>query len=564
MAAKILHHPAPLRRAFEAGGAHPALANWITAPLPADNDIRAALRTVRARSRSAAQNDDHMRLFLRMVESNVIGRVGVTVQARPQLISGKPDKAAAAAIEEAWAIQCERGNWDVTGQHSRNGCSRLGVRCVAQDGEALIRIHEFGADAPTGFAVELLDPEALDVDYNGELPNGNLIRMGVEMTPRRRPVAYWLFSESPSPHGGYRQTERQRVPADQILHVYLPEWVWSSRGVPWAASALRRMQMLSGYEEAAITAARAAAVKSAVYVQQEWAAPGGAPPGEQTAGGPVQELTPGAVEIAPYGWDLKPLDWSWPNTEHGAFVKEALRGIASGLGVSYNALANDLEGVNYSSLRQGALSERDLWMQLQDWWIEWVERPLYRRWLAHAIRTQSIVRRNGEPYDMGRFQALAAATFQGRRWPWVDPQKDIEAARAAIALGTRSISDVIRESGRDPEEVWAELRDDLDALRALGLPLADVLGGPAAAPSADPQSDTPASDAPGDAISPKDLNAYAMGVERLARLIDVPEPYVRRVTGIPAPEPGEESLRSVSTPPVTPPPTPDPGAPSND
>ena len=32
--------------------------------------------------------------------------------------------------------------------------------------------------------------------------------------------------------------------------------------------------------------------------------------------------------------------------------RPALRGIASGLGVAYNALANDLEGVNYSSIRR--------------------------------------------------------------------------------------------------------------------------------------------------------------------------------------------------------------------
>lgn len=479
--AKLLRHPARIARAFESGGMHPALASWVASAMPVDHDIRAALRQIRARSRDASQNDDHMRLFLRMVEANVIGRVGISLQARPQLISGKQDKAATQAIESAWSTQCERGNWDITGQHSRNGFSRLAVRTVAQDGECLVRIHQYGPDAPTGFAVELIDPEALDVDYNGELENGNIIRMGVEMTPRRRPVAYWLFSESPGPHGGYRQTERVRVPAEEVLHIYLPEWVWSSRGVPWAVTALRRMKMLSGYEEAAITAARAAAVKSAVYVQQEWAVQAGTPGNDGGDGiGLVQDLTPGGIEIAPYGWDLKPIDWSWPNTEHGVFVKESLRGIAGGLGVGYNGLANDLEGVNYSSLRQGALSERDLWMQLQDWWIEWFERPIYRKWLQHALVNGAIRRRNGEAYEPSRFSALSVATFQGRRWPWVDPVKDIEAASKAVALGVRSISDVIRESGRDPEDVWLELSDDLTRLKAIGIPLANIIGAPEA------------------------------------------------------------------------------------
>lgn len=487
----VLQHPALLKRAFESGGLHPALSQWISSGIPADADIRSALRAVRARSREAAQNDDHMRLFLRMVESNVIGWTGVTVQAKPALLGGKPDKSATQTIEALWADQCARGNWDVSGQHSRHGFSRIGVRTVAQDGEVLIRVHEYAPDAPTGFAVELLDAEALDVDHNEVLPNGNLIRMGVEMTPRRRPVAYWLHAEPPqSGWGSYRGSERVRIPAAEILHVYLPEWVWQSRGVPWAVTALRRMKMLGGYEEAAITAARAAAVKSAAYVQQEWAAPGASPAG-QGEGQMSQDLSPGAIEVVPYGWDLKPLDWSWPNTEHGDFCKEALRGIAGGLGVGYNALANDLEGVNYSSLRQGALTERDLWMSLQDWWIEWVERPIYQRWMAFALRHGALRKRNGDAYERERWAGLSTASFQARRWPWVDPVKDIDAAAKAVALGTRSVSDVIRESGRDPEEVWTELATDLERLKALGLTLTDILtpSTPAAtAPVVDPEN----------------------------------------------------------------------------
>ena len=220
----------PLRRAFEASGAHPALARWISAALPADSDIRNGLRPLRARSREAVQNSDHMRLFLRMVEANVIGRQGVSVQAKPTLASGKSDKAATARIEEAWRVQSERGHWDISGQHSRAGFARLAVRTVAADGEALIRIHELAKDAPTGFAVELIDPEALDVDYSERLPNGNWVRMGVEMSPSRRPVAYWLSTEPPPGQGYSASRDRVRMPASEILHIFLPEYVWGSRG----------------------------------------------------------------------------------------------------------------------------------------------------------------------------------------------------------------------------------------------------------------------------------------------------------------------------------------------
>ena len=474
--------PAQIRRAFESAGLHPALSAWIAAASPPDIDIRNGLRALRARAREAAQNDDHMAYFLRLVETNVIGPTGITVQARPKLAGGGYDKTSAARIEMALAEQGARGTWDSSGQLSRDAFDRLALRSVAMDGECLIRIHELDPDSPTGFSVELIDAEALDLDYNADLPNGNSIRMGVEMTRRRRPVAYHLIAEPANPYQGYNTGQRrERVPASDIIHVYLPEWAWGSRGIPWAHSSLRRMKMLAGYEEAAITAARSAAVKSAAYVATADYVPGTKPDGQQQEDGTfAQDLSPGGIEMVPYGWDLKTIDWSWPNTEHGAFVKEALRGIASGLGVSYNALANDLEGVNYSSLRQGALQERDLWMSLQAWWIDWVTRPLYRRWLEWAIRSGRITRVNGQPLPVERLEALSTASFQGRRWPWVDPLKDMTANKTAVDLRVKSISEIIRESGRDPEDVWAELAADMETLSGLGLQIASPTPGPVA------------------------------------------------------------------------------------
>ncbi len=463
-------HPT-IQRAFSAGGSQHAFTSWTSTAKPPDADIHAALRQLRARSRDAAQNDDHMSFFLRLVESNVIGRQGIVAQSKPTLKSGNYDKASAARIEALFAAQSERGNWDVTGQFDRTAFDRLAVRTVAMDGEVLIRIHEHIPDAPTGFAVELIDPEALDVSYDANLSNGNMVRMGVEMTPRRRPVAYHLFV-MPHPYAGsyagYNSAERVRIPASDLLHVFLPEWVWGTRGVPWAKTALRRLKMLTGYEEAAITAARTAATKSSAYVANEFAA--GLPQNRIADGDFVQEIEANQVEIVPFGYDLKTLDWAWPNTRHGEFIKAALRGISCGLGITYNMLGNDLEGVNFSSLRQGALQERDLWMLIQDWYINWVTKPIYLRWLQHVLYFGQLRKRNGDQYPLDQFNLLSPAVFQARRWPWVDPLKDIQANKEAIALGIRSVSDVIREGGRDPEDVWDELADDLKQLQQRGIP----------------------------------------------------------------------------------------------
>jgi lambda family phage portal protein len=476
-AAKILQHPASIRRAYESAGLAPALASWVTSAVPPDVDIHGGLRQLRARSRDAAQNDDHMISFLGMVERNVIGHAGIGIQPKPRTARGGIDKALAARLEAEWATQCQRGNWETTGQLSHTAASALGVRAVAQDGEHLLWIHESNPDAPTGFYVELLDAEALDLDYNALLPNGNVVRMGVEMTRRRRPVAYWLFQESANPYGGYAShygaSQRVRVPAAEIIHVFLPRWVWGSRGIPWARTALKRMKMLGGYEEAAITASRLAAAKSAAYTSDPEGDPNAAMAGQQQSTGTfTQTIEPGMIEQVPYGWKLDPLDWQWPAIEHGAFIKAALRAIACGLeGISYNLFANDLEGVNFSSLRQGALSERDLWMALQGWWIEWVEQTIYQRWATYMIRSGRVTRSKGFTLPLERLPDLCNATYQGRRWAWFDPIKDIQSNKEQLRLRTKSVSSIIREAGGEPADVWAELAEDIQTLNRLGIPL---------------------------------------------------------------------------------------------
>jgi phage gp29-like protein len=63
-----------------------------------------------------------------------------------------------------------------------------------------------------------------------------------------------------------------------------------------------------------------------------------------------------------------------------------------------------------------------------------------------------------------------------------------------------------------------------------------------AASATNPGGAQDAAAALGATVGPKDLNAYAMGIERLAGMMGVPEGYVRDTTGIPAPAAGEPAL----------------------
>ena len=73
--------------------------------------------------------------------------------------------------------------------------------------------------------------------------------------------------------------------------------------------------------------------------------------------------------------------------------------------------------------------------------------------------------------------------FQGRRWEWVDPAKDIAAKRAAYDLRITSISQIIRDAGRDPETVFAEIARDNERMAQAGISAPEVMDALAAAPA---------------------------------------------------------------------------------
>ncbi|HEX7374718.1 MAG TPA: phage major capsid protein, partial [Steroidobacteraceae bacterium] len=158
-----------------------------------------------------------------------------------------------------------------------------------------------------------------------------------------------------------------------------------------------------------------------------------------------------------------------PHEQYPAFVKACLRGIASGLDISYASLANDLESVNFSSIRAGTLEERDHWMTLQGWFIDTFLSRLYDDWLASALGAGAIVTQSGAALPLGQMAKFRAHVWQGRRWSWVDPLKDIQAAALSIQNHIASPQMIAAQSGVDLEDVIADIASYHALLDRVGL-----------------------------------------------------------------------------------------------
>jgi lambda family phage portal protein len=134
-------------------------------------------------------------------------------------------------------------------------------------------------------------------------------------------------------------------------------------------------------------------------------------------------------------------------------VKSNLRLVASGLGVSYNSLANDLIGVNYSSLRSGLLIERDHWSVVQQWFIEQFTSRIFGQWLGMALLSGALVLDSRDP---ARFRE---GLWLPRGWKWVDPLKDSQAAIIDVAAALDDPFSIVAERGDDLEEVYERIAE---------------------------------------------------------------------------------------------------------
>ena len=118
-------------------------------------------------------------------------------------------------------------------------------------------------------------------------------------------------------------------------------------------------------------------------------------------------------------------------------MKALLRFVSSSLGVSYNALASDLEGVNYSSMRSGLLIERDQWRMLQSLMKEQMLQPIFEDWISMVLLSRGAGARLSRPVPFLRRQMGAARLDVGGSAEGRTGRDSLDRRRPRLARRTR-------------------------------------------------------------------------------------------------------------------------------
>lgn len=421
-----------LKRGFEAANSGRLLSDWGVGHSHINDEVLAALSTMRARSREKAKNSPYVKNYFQLLETNGVGPAGYTFKSRAftqQGVNQTPLVAINDLVDSHWRKFCAKGVCEVSGKHSMQSLLCLLLSSVARDGDALVRIHAVAKSKknPYGISMQVMSIDRLDTGRNGK-EGANRIVMGVELDSFNKPVAYHLTAYTSSQLDSTAKAER--IPADEIIHLFKAEYPEQVRGVPWLHSVMVPLHNLHAFEAYTLISARVGAANMGFLTRTSESTGGveNMADGVDEYGDFYIDAEPGMFQALPAGMDVKVFNPAYPTSAYADFTKSNKRSIANGLAVPFYLLFSDLVDVNYSSSRQEKQSCNDMFYTMHAWLIDSFLKPIYEAWLKASFKNSALTDHMGQAIpDTLIDNLLTNYTFKGRSFPQVDPKGDLDA-----------------------------------------------------------------------------------------------------------------------------------------
>ena len=457
-------------RAYQGALVSRLTSDWMSSQLSADAEIRNSLRKLRDRSRELVRNNPYARQAKRTTQINIVG-TGMKFQSLVvQQRGGKRDQRVNSIIEEAWGEWTQADSCDCAGKYSFHQFEWLAAGALCESGEAIFRIvrKPFG-NSQVPLALQIIESDLLDEEYDGKTLNkNNEWRNGVEVDEWGRAIRYAILTKHPG-DAYYLDYSANRklhifIPAEDIIHLFLPERPGQNRGVPWFHSVMADMHQLQGYEEAAVIRARAGASIMGFIQNDQGELIGDDVQNSQR----IQSFEPGTFRYLMPNESVTVPDIDYPSQQYEMFVKNKIRRFATGIGCSFETISKDFSETNYSSSRLSLLEDREHWKFCQKYIIDNFHFRIFKEWLDLAVLSGVI--------DFPDYASNSKRYCKPRWTPpaqhYVDPLKEIKAYREAEQAGYMTKSQVIAQTnGGDYDDIVSEIAREQEVAKSLGVTL---------------------------------------------------------------------------------------------
>lgn len=444
-------------------------------------ELQYAGQILRNRSREAYRNNATARAAVEAFVAHVVG-TGMDVE------PASGDEARDDKMREVWAEWLQGAS--VCGRFSLWELQRQAMRTVMLGGDVLWQIVAVDDGRTIPFAILPIESDRLSDEAVEPIPSDRRFVQGVEIDRLGRPVAYHVTAEDSASitygmgiagnatlmgatlrdpqFGAGSKGKGVRIPAEDIIHAFEPLRPGQVRGEPMLAPVLTRIAQEGQLIDAELTAARTGAAVAVAIISESAAGIGGTATTETDGNGyAVVDLSPGSIARLRPGEDIKTVRNERPSQQVAPFSTFIRGGIAAALRITATDLDKNYANANYSSMRAAQLDLRRQIEPIQEHFGRLLAVEVYRRLGQYFAMAAGLSLPSGGP---GRRKALAC-TLHPDGFPYVDPQKDIAAAKDAIEANLSSYTDEVQRRGGDLRGMWTRLAADKAMAKGMGIDL---------------------------------------------------------------------------------------------
>ncbi len=418
--------------------------------------------SIKSRSQKLRNDNPWVSNGIESKVANIIGR-GIT----PRWKTG--DAQLDADLRELWEESMEE--IDADGVLDFYGLQALATASLIESGEVLGQViyKSRRSDLLVPIKLKLLDPDFLPTDKTELLSGGSKIKMGIEFNSQNERTAYHLYKSHPNESfiSDVDNVMTIRVPSRDICHIFKPLRPGQIRGLPWLTTIITRTYQLDEYEDAELRRKATAAMFAAFVKHPEGDLDTIDIPSEETTyeSEDYLSLEPGLVQDLGTNEDITFSNPADVGETYEVWIKQQLRAVAAGMGITYEQLTGDLAGVTYTSIRAGLIEfRRRCRMTQRNIIVHQFCRKFAAIWLKVAVLNGAV--RIGDYWqNRRRYRTL----WDADGWDFTDPVKDLKGIQLAIRQGLTSRSQSVGERGSNAELLDAEIQEDNIRADKLGL-----------------------------------------------------------------------------------------------
>lgn len=439
-----------------------------------NNLPRAQLTNIAWRSWDLYRNNPQARKICTSLKAKVIGR-GPKPQSQATTKDGKPHLAFRKRAQQIWqrvGKQIDYRGRPGRGGQTLTGLHKTALQAAVLSGGTLLRFRRLSAAQQKDLGLLLpLQVQLIHVSRLDERIQKPNVFNGVETDKDDRIVAYHIKNENRDGTQTVGDEQSTRIPAKDVVTLFVEEDIDQILGTPWLASTLLTADDRRDYEYYEILAAQGAACYVAGYKRSSGQSygpalpnpddPESAAPLTDADGNTVSQIQPQMLIDLGTDGEMNFFAPNRPNQGAPEFINHLLRAEAVSVpGVKSSTLTGDYRKSSFSSERS---ADNDAWPeleQLQDWLHDNFTQPIYEAVITAAVEAGLF--EGVKDFDVEDFNERKAeyleTHWQGPVARSIKPSEDAIASRERIRGGTSSPQIEAAMQGRN----WIEILDQIE------------------------------------------------------------------------------------------------------